>query len=393
MFGKKYQNLELSKGKYCTSIKLLVIMKRLKVALIHFCFEDYAIELVNSLVNLVDLTLIQPKKVAEFCRDSLNPKIRIVEFEKPRIRDPRNLASMSALMQIVRDIQPDVLHVQETNDPWYDLTLLFNKLPPLVTTIHDIFRHPGDKQNIFGADYTKRICFYRSAQLIVHAESLKQTLIQQFRVPEQVINVLPHGELGSLYQRRAKPESVDREPDTLLFFGRIWLYKGLQYLLEAMPLVAIKFPEVKLIIAGKGENFEQYFPVDYSFENIEILNEFIPPAQVASLFQRSTIAVLPYIESSQSGVASLAYGMGTLVVASAIGGLKELIRSEQDGLLVPPGNAEALADAIVRLLSDSQLRQQLQTAAFDRCQQDLNWHNIAAQTVNVYERAIAQKHL
>ena len=80
--------------------------------------------------------------------------------------------------------------------------------------------------------------------------------------------------------------------------------------------------------------------------------------------------------------------MGTLVVASAIGGLTELINSERDGLLVPPGDVAALAAAIVRLLSDSQLQQELQAVAAERCQQDLNWHNIAAQTVKVYHEAI-----
>ena len=365
-----------------------MIMTRLKVALMHFCFEDYTIELANSLAALVDLTLIQPSKVAAFCRSSLAPQIRTIEFDKPRIRDPRNFAAMSALMQILRDLQPDVLHVQETNDPWYDLTLLFNQMPPLVTTIHDIFRHPGDRQNIFGADYTKRIAFHRSARLIVHARSLQQILSQQFQIPASQINVLPHGELGSLYRRRANVPAIAREPQTLLFFGRVWPYKGLKYLLAAMPLIAAKFPQVRLIIAGKGENFEQYFPDGVDRHQIEIINDFIPPERVASLFQRSTIAVLPYIESSQSGVATLAYGMGTLVVASAIGGLTELINSERDGLLVPPGDVAALAAAIVRLLSDSQLQQELQAVAAERCQQDLNWHNIAAQTVKVYHEAI-----
>jgi glycosyltransferase involved in cell wall biosynthesis len=366
-------------------------MSKLKVALIHFCFEDYTIELANSLADFVDLTLIQPQKVAKFCRDTLRPDIRVIVFEKPRIRDPRNIAAMSTMMQIVREIQPDVLHVQETNDPWYDLTLLTNKMPPLVTTIHDIFRHPGDKQNIFGADYTKRFAFYKSQRLIVHAESLRQTLIEQFRVPEQRVKVLQHGELGSLYQRRAKSEILTREPNTLLFFGRIWNYKGLAYLLKAMPAIAEKVPDVKLIIAGKGDHFDRYFPDNCNLHNIEILNEFIPIERVAGIFQRSTIAVLPYIESSQSGVAALAYGMGTVVVASAIGGLKELIRSERDGLLVPPSDVEALAEAIVRLLSDTQLQKQLQSAALDRCQQDLNWKNIAAQTVELYQQAIAEK--
>jgi glycosyltransferase involved in cell wall biosynthesis len=375
-------------------------MTRMKVALMHFCFEDYTIELANSLYDLVDLTLIQPHKVAAYCRSSLDPRIRTIEFEKPRIRDPRNFAAMSALIQIIRKLQPDVLHVQETNDPWYDLTLLFNRMPPLVTTIHDVFRHPGDRQNIFGADYTKRISFYRSDRTIVHAQALQQALSQQFQVPAQRINVLPHGELGSLYRRRAiadpavrQGKRIEREPQTLLFFGRIWPYKGLKYLLAAMPLIAAKFPEVKLIIAGKGENFEQYFPDGIDRHQIEIINNFIPPEQVAALFQRSTIAVLPYIESSQSGVAALAYGMGTLVVASAIGGLTELIKPEQDGLLVPPGNIEALAAAIIRLLRDRQLQHQLQTAAFERCQADLSWHRIATQTVAVYRQAIASKQL
>jgi glycosyltransferase involved in cell wall biosynthesis len=367
-------------------------MTRIKVALMHFCFEDYTIELANSLAKLVDLTLIQPHKVAAYCRSSLDPQIRTIEFAKPRIRDPRNFAAMSALMQILRELQPDVLHVQETNDPWYDLTLLFNQMPPLVTTIHDVFRHPGDRQNIFGADYTKRIGFHRSDRAIVHAQALQQTLNQHFRVPTERVCVLPHGELGSLYQRRSTATPVEREPQTLLFFGRIWPYKGLKYLIAALPLIAAKFPAVKLIVAGKGENFEQYFPDGVDRHQIEIINDFIPPDRVAALFERSTIAVLPYIESSQSGVATLAYGMGTVVVASAIGGLTELIKSEQDGLLVPPGNVEALAAAIIRLLSDRQLQHQLQTAAFERCQQDLNWTNIATQTVEIYHQAIATKH-
>jgi glycosyltransferase involved in cell wall biosynthesis len=256
-----------------------------------------------------------------------------------------------------------------------------------------VFRHPGDRQNIFGADYTKRIAFYRSQQLIVHAEILKQILQQQFKIPKQRINVLPHGELGSLYQRRSPGNSLKEESCTLLFFGRVWPYKGLKYLLAAMPLITAEFPEVKLIIAGKGENLKKYFPNGCEHPNIEILNDFIPPEMVASFFQRSTIVVLPYIEASQSGVVALAYGMGKLVVASAIGGLQEIVKSGQDGLLVPPGDIQALAEAVIYLLSDSRLQQDFQSAALKRCQQDLNWKNIAAHTVEVYYKAIAAKNM
>ncbi len=368
-------------------------MNKIKVALMHFCFEDYTIELANALADIVDLTLIQPQKVAAFCRNSLNNNVRVISFEKPRIRNPGNFYSMLEIKKIIKSLEPDVLHVQETNDPWYDFTLLLSNMPPLVTTVHDVFRHPGDRQNIFGADYTKRIAFYKSQQIIVHAELLKQILQQKFRVPKQKVNVLSHGELGSLYKRRSQDNNSPEEPYTLLFFGRVWPYKGLKYLLAAMPLITASFPEVKLIIAGKGEDLNTYFPRGYEHPNIEVLNEFIPPEMVASIFHRSKVVVLPYIEASQSGVVSLAYGLGKLVVASAIGGLQEVIQAGEDGLLVPPGDVPALAAAVIRILSDSKLQQNLQSAAIKRCQQDLNWKNIAAHTVDVYHQAIAAKRI
>lgn len=362
----------------------------MKIALLHFCFDEYSIQLANGLAQYVDLTLIQSEKLSAICKDVLDDRIQVIRLKTPRIRDPRNIFTMCELLRTIRKVKPDLLHVQETNNPWYDLTLLLNKMPPLVTTIHDIFRHPGDRDLIPGAEYTRRIAFYRSQQLIVHSDLLKDVLVQQFRVPQKRINVLPHGELGTLFQRWVDGQVVAYEPYTLLFFGRIWPYKGLKYLLEAIPLVAERIPEVKLIIAGRGDNIEQLIH-EKDKKHYEILNNFIPNEAVAGLFQRSAATILPYTESSQSGVAAIAYALGTPVIASNIGGLREMIQHEQDGLLVPPGDVRALADAIIRLLSDSNLQRQMQVAALERCQQDLNWSNIAAQTVKVYRQAITVK--
>ncbi|HYW21786.1 MAG TPA: glycosyltransferase family 4 protein [Nodularia sp. (in: cyanobacteria)] len=356
-------------------------MKPIKVALLHFCFEDYTIELANSLVNYVDLTLIQQEKSSKACKDVLDSRIPVLTFKKPDMRYPSNILAMGEMMGLIKKVAPDVLHVQETNDIWYLSTLLLNKMPPLVTTIHDLFSHPGDNQKVFAADYTRPIAFYRSQQLIVHTQIHKKTLNEKFRIPNHKINVLPHGELGSLYKRRSQSNNTHQEPYTLLFFGRIWPYKGLKYLLEAMPLIAQQIPEVKLIIAGRGENMDQYFPDGYDPQRYEIFNNFIPNEDVISLFERSTITVLPYIEASQSGVAALSYGMGTPVVASDIGGLSEIVRHQEDGLLVPPRDVKALADAIICLLKDHQLYKKIQNATFTRCLEDLNWSHIAEQTV------------
>lgn len=361
----------------------------MKVALLHFCFEDYTIELANSLAKHVDLTLIQPERIFNICRAALDPSVKTISFKKPRIRDPRNLLAMAEMIRIIRDLQPDVLHVQETNDPWYDITLMINRMPPLVTTIHDLFRHPGDRGSVFGSEYTRRIAFDRSQQIIVHTEQLKSAMIEHFNVPSPRLNVIAHGELGSLYQRLAPDlNQVLREPHTLLFMGRIWPYKGLKYLIEAMPLVADQIPDIKLIIAGSGENIDQYLPSDYDRHRYEVFNRFIQSDEIVRLFKRSTISVLPYVEASQSGVAALAYGMGTPIIASDVGGLSEVVRHKQDGLLVPPGDALALADAIIRLLRDLPLQQQMRQTLLARSQQDLSWSHIAEQTIEVYHQAM-----
>lgn len=355
----------------------------IKVALLHFWFADYTIALANSLIEYVDLTLIHPEHLSA-CQDLLDSRISVLTFKKPRLRDPRNLIAMGKMLRLIQEVQPDVLHVQ-ASDPWYDLTLFLNSMPPLVTTVHDVFRHPGDFGSL-GFEYTRRVTFHRSQHLIVHAHPLKAALVNQFHVPLPKINVLPHGELGSLYLRQASSKCPPRESYTLLFFGRIWRYKGLSYLIQAMSLVAERIPKAKLIIAGQGEDLGRYFPSGYDNRRYEILNDFIPPEAVAGLFQRSVATVLPYIESSQSGVAALSYGLGTPVIASDVGGLHEIVRHERDGLLVPPRDVQALTDAIVRLLSDRELQYQMQKATLARCQDDLNWSKIAAQTVEVYQK-------
>ncbi|MDZ7960108.1 MAG: glycosyltransferase [Aulosira sp. DedQUE10] len=360
----------------------------IKVALLNFCFDDYTIELANSLVNYVELTLIQQEKSAVACQGVLDDRIPVLRFEKPAMRHPKNIFSMWEMMHIIQEVQPDVLHVQESNDIWYLLTLLFKKMPPMVTTIHDVFGHPGDAEQVFASKYTRPIAFYRSQQLIVHTQQHKQTLNQQFRIPEERINILLHGELGSLYQRRSRKNALPKEPCTLLFFGRIWPYKGLKYLLQAMPLVAERIPDVKLIIAGRGENVYQYFPDGYDEKRYEIINSYISNEDVVSLFERSTATVLPYIEASQSGVAALSYGMGTPIIASEVGGLKEIVRDQEDGLLVPPGDVQALANAIINLLSDQKLYHQIQNAMITRCKEDLNWDNISYKTLEVYQKLL-----
>ena len=366
----------------------------MKVVLVNFGFAEYTTELANSLHEIADLTLVQPESTYSYIKDYLNPQIKVIHFKKYRIRDPRNIFSIRSMMRIIESVNPDVLHVQETNDPWFDLSRLFSDTAPLVTTVHDVFRHPGDRDLIPGSDLTRQLPISRSQQVIVHGSDQKNKLIQRSPQLHNRINIIPHGELGSLYKRNLGLNSiVKREPYTILFFGRIWPYKGLNYLLEAMPRVIENVPEVRLIVAGRGEDLTepQYSSILSDHKHFTVYNRSISMDEVAQLFLRSTTVVLPYIEASQSGVACLAFGFGTPIIASDVGGLGEIVNNNIDGLLIPPRDVIALANSMISLLGDRKLQLQMQSAAMVRCKSDLSWQKIASLTLKVYEKAAQRR--
>lgn len=365
----------------------------MKVALLHFVFAEYTTSLANALADFADVTLIHPQKITDDCVRAADPRVKIRTFHKPRLRSLSNMSAMNALIDIIKQEQPDVLHLQANGEFWFELALLLNRLPPMVTTVHDVSPHPGDKSSyvIPGSRYTARLPLYRSKQIIVHARHQQQFLTQERGLAASKVQVVSIGEYGTIYRQWARGKTQKQEPYTLLFFGRIWPYKGLRHLIDAMPIVIDEFPEAKLIIAGSGEDLASYFPNGVDRQHYEIIKGFIPYSEVAGLFQRSAISVLPYIEASQSGVAAASYGLGTPVIASDVGGLGELVHDGEDGLLVPPADPQALAQAIIRLLGDTGLQTNMREAALQRSQTDLSWATIAQQTIATYELALGSK--
>ena len=273
----------------------------------------------------------------------------------------------------------------------YDFYSVFARFPKLVTTIHDVVPHPGDGHAAPGLRFTKAVSCWRSARLVVHTSGMRLQLAQRFHVDADKIDVIPHGELGTLYRSLAARAGIPiraREDQTLLFFGRIWPYKGLRYLLEAFAMLRDEVPAARLIIAGRGGDLERNKGLLAKLAGVEVLDKFIPEQDVAGLFERSAAVVLPYIEASQSGVSAIAFTTGTAVVASRVGGLADLLIDGENGLLVSPKDAHALAATLARLLKDSHLLLHLRNNAEIFARQNLTWERIARQTLATYESAL-----
>ena len=144
----------------------------------------------------------------------------------------------------------------------------------------------------------------------------------------EIVDVVPHISLGSAPD---DAPSHDQEP-TILFFGRIWEYKGLEYLIRAEPLITAEVPNAKIVIAGEGEDFDRYRRLMVHPERFVVYNEYVSDDVRATLFQQASVVALPYIEASQSGVLPLAYMHMKPVVATTVGGLPEMVDDGSDGI-------------------------------------------------------------
>ncbi len=356
----------------------------IKVALLSFSLEEYSVRLANALSQATDVYLFLPEQEAASFLEGLSPSVNFYPFRGPRLRQAvQQIVLARRLLHDIRRLNPDVIHFQQGHF-WFNLALPFLKPYPIVLTIHDPRYHLGDRESQKTPQAIMDFGYRRATQIIVHGQQVKQVLVEQLRISSERIYVVPHVILGGDSATSGERE----EAHTVLFFGRIWEYKGLEYLIRAEPLITERVPDAKIVIAGEGEDFSRYREMMAHPDRFVVFNEYIPNDRRDILFRRASVVALPYLDASQSGVIPIAYAFAKPVIATAVGSLPEAVENGKTGYLVPPRNVKALADAIVRLLQDNRLRHAMGVNAKRRLEQEASPEKVAEQTLTVYRHAI-----
>lgn len=323
-------------------------------------------------------------------RSRFRPEVEVCLLSHWRKRDIRNLWAVAGAVRFLRRWGPDIIHLQADADYRIYLAMLAMRHIPYVDTVHDAQPHLGeDDRYTRKPDWPLRLRMRRhAARLIVHGQSIKELLARSAALPPDKISVIPHPAY-ELYGRY-RDQDIVPAPNEVLFFGRIWPYKGLDVLVRAEPIISAAVPEVKFVIAGEGEDLAPYRAAMVHPERFEVHNRFLRDEEAAHLLQRAAIVVAPYREASQSGVVSAAYAMGRPVVVTNVGALAEAVQHGETGLVVPPDDPLALAAAIVQLLTEPDLRQRMGQAASALANGRLSASSIAAKTLEVYESVIQE---
>jgi glycosyltransferase involved in cell wall biosynthesis len=178
-------------------------------------------------------------------------------------------------------------------------------------------------------------------------------------------------------------------PPTVAFAGRLVPEKGVDVLLEAFALLAAEIPDARLLVAGSGPERERIAArasASPHSSRVSLLGH-LSRAEVEAAFRTAWVQAVPSRWDEPFGlVAAEAMMRGTAVVASASGGLAEIVVPERTGLLVPPGDARALAAALRRLLLDRDLAERMGRAARERALAEFDEAVSADRFVRFYEK-------
>ena len=350
-------------------------------------FVDYQIQLANALCKKETVMLVIPTNfLPSEHQKTIDNKVDFQLLGRGKSwYHPTSLLIFRDFIKKVNEFKPDVIHIQAGGI--VDLVLLpFFKKYPLVSTFHDVKLHAGENNRWL--NFIRYWIRKYSNQIIVHGEKLKEQMIKEYNIPNKKVHAIPIGEHEVAPFKKYERKDLKEDGNLILFFGRIYKYKGLEYLIKAEPLITKEVQDAKIIIAGTGEDFKKYEKMMVNKDNFIVRNYRIPYKEGAKLFQRCSLVALPYIDASQSGVIPTAYGFKKPVVVTDVGSIPEIVDDGITGFIVPSRDPEALANAIVKLLKDEKLRKQMGENAYKKLKTDLSWDKIAEKTIEVYTKAI-----
>jgi glycosyltransferase involved in cell wall biosynthesis len=366
----------------------------------------YTAELANAVARHADATIMKPKETS--ADELFAEEVDVIEaFDSIGVSMPklhslnvnplelfRGVLSYNNLKRI-RQTDADVVH--DTTDLFPQVKLFttlhdIDELRPFVVTRHEVSvkRFSLSRPPVLAEEIVNYLLpNVHPARIIAHTENQKRALIERGRVSDR-IDVIPHGAYSTFGSHEQANGQV--EENSLLFFGNIVPPKGLDTLVEAIPLVKRELPNVKLVIAGEGRISESArSTIEAHRENFEIHNYFVPNDEVGDLFRRAEVVTIPYRKQGgtkgHSGALSTAYSFGKPIVASTASEFPSLVEAAGCGLVVPPEDPEKLAGAIVRVLSDDGAKAEMSANSL-RMAAELSWENIAERHLEVYEDVV-----
>jgi D-inositol-3-phosphate glycosyltransferase len=279
----------------------------------------------------------------------------------------------------------------------------------LVLTAHNVNAAERDGVDCLWNRVSLRIQYRLVNHIFVHTESMKTNLVQSFGVDEHKVTVIPFGTYdmvphSSLTSEEAKDRlGLSKSNRTVLFFGRITPYKGVDLLVDAFRRLTSRDQGYRLIIAGEPmkESEQQWRLIQEAIEQSpmreQVFQEIrhIEDHEIEVYFKAADVIVLPYTKIFQSGILFMAYSFGLPVIATDVGSFTRDIVAGVTGYLCRPGDSVDLARVIKQYFSSElfEMLEDRRSSIQELIHGEHSWDIVANKTADVYAQLSQSKQL
>ncbi len=335
------------------------------------CFQ-YSNEIIDKLNCKKEVWV--PKKVLE--KSILTNTHTLLFWGYPRLFRLASLALFLVYIYVGAKIGlfSGLLLCGFTSWDYYIMTVWRHTGLPSFFIVHDGKMHTGETGD-FSQNQLVQIMQW-STHLIFLSEHVRYMVKDNFNIDKPYI-IAPHGliDYGSL------PKIKRADNPTLLFLGRITKYKGIELLLDAIKDTPEQLYD-KLIIAGK---WAYNVPSDYNHEKVIIIDRWLSTDEILEYIAKSDIMIFPYIEATQSGVATLAINYQRPSVVTKVGAFSEQF-GEGTAIMVNP-SVQDIREGIIKLCSEKQLYNNI-CKSLVKEKERYSWNTIAEELMQSINKVI-----
>jgi len=285
---------------------------------------------------------------------------------------------------------PDVVHIHDWYGVLWASVIKYHYDIPTIMTAHlplrSGFTYTGHSIPMKVKMRLEALGFRFADIIIAPSNFIARVLVSEYNVPNKKIRIIPNG-IDTQYFSPSGNEN--KKEKVVLLVSRMTEQKGIEYLLESARYVINEILHVKFLIVGDGPvlgSLKSMSNLLAISDNVEFLG-FTPRDRLLELYRLSDIFVSTSIYEPFGLVILEAMASGTPIAAFSIGGLKEVVRDNVDGFLVPPCRIDLLSECVVKLLSNPQLRLECGNNARKRAL-EYDWKNVVTMLENAYKNTM-----
>ena len=291
-----------------------------------------------------------------------------------------NFFSFRRLLKFLAEYDPDLIHIQNLRSLPLGQRLSERLNRPHLVTVHHVPR-----------GLSAELPHFLLTAVVAVNEDIRESLVNDHHINKDLIRVVPPGIHLQRFQPQAAPaERLPRQIPVIGTIGRLDPLKGFHYFLSAARKILDRGWEAMFVIVGEGEE-EGQLRQEAKELRIEKNVTFAPPMpDIVDLYRGFDVVVVP-TQRGGVGLAALeAMAVAKPVVGSKVGEMLNVVLDGQTGLLVPEGDADQLAGAVIRLLEDPELARRMGAAGRKRVEEQYGLASMVGATESLYREILEE---